>query len=81
MKTIKELVDILNNLEPCEGFVSMDFEDVTTNQRRTIHLRAEDFKQYFAAYNTEKFDHAQNKISVTIGKTTSFAIEDKEQNG
>lgn len=80
MQTIKELVSMLNNVEPCEGFISMEFENVTTRSKREIHLRAEDFKQYFAAYNTEKFDREQNKISITIGKTTIFAIEDKEQN-
>jgi len=80
MQTFKQLVDKVNALEPCEGFISLDFEDVTTNPRRTIHLRAEDFKKYFAAYTTEKFDREQNKISVTIGKVTIFALDDKETN-
>lgn len=77
MKTIKELVDMLNAVEPCEGFISMEFEDVTSRKARRIQLRESEFKKNFLAYHTEKFDHEQNKISVVVGGVTIFALEEK----
>lgn len=80
MKTIKELVDTLNSVEPCKGFISMEFEDVSSKRKRRIHLRLEEFEESFPIHNRENFDLECDYLSVIVGKVEIFSLKYKEQN-
>ena len=73
---LQSMVDSLASMEVFPGFISLRFEKHSKNQKE-IHIRLEEFLDYFEFYETAKYDNEYDILSVYISGVKILALREK----